>query len=109
MYGRETHVETVNIMAKTYRIRLSYQDPYIASRSEKARILETSMPLNQAYKKLLELYNDKYEGDRPYAQNWGLAVIQSAPFISGAVRTFSDGTRMFDWDGRVYSIEEENE
>lgn len=93
----------------TYSIKLTYQNPYIGSRNGGNKTLESGLTLKEAYQKLLDLYNDKYSDERPYAPNWGLAVIQSRPYAFGAVPTFSDGTRSFDWDSRVYSIEEENE
>ncbi len=93
----------------TYCIKLTFQNPYIGSRHGGNATLYTGLPLKEAYKKLLELYNDKYECERPYASNWGLAVIQSKPFAFGAVPTFRDKTRSFDWDSRSYSIEIEDE
>lgn len=72
-------------------------------------IIESGLSLKEAQSRLLAIYNEKYDGDRPYAHNWGLAVIQSKPFVFGAVPTFKDGTRSFDWDSRSYSIEIEDE
>ena len=89
----------------TYKIELKYQNPYIGQRNGGNITLATGLSLKQAQKLLLDLYNEKYEGERPYAPNWGLAVIQSQPFCFGARPTFNDGTRVFDWDIRTYSIE----
>lgn len=72
-------------------------------------IIESGLSLKEAQSKLLDLYNEKYENERPFASNWGLAVIQSKPFADGAVSTFQDGTRSFDWDSRNYSIQIEDE
>lgn len=72
-------------------------------------IIESGLSLKEAQSRLLAIYNEKYDGDRPYARNWGLAVIQSKPFVFGAVPTFKDGTRSFDWDSRSYSIEIEED
>ena len=96
-----------NIMASTYKITLTFQNPYIGQRNGGNATLSTGLTLRQAQKELLDLYNEKYEGERPHAPNWGLAVIQSQPYCFGARPTFSDGTRSFDWDSRSYSIEPE--
>lgn len=91
----------------TYSIKLKFQNPYIGSRNGGNRTLYKGLSLKEAQSRLLSLYNEKYEGERPYARNWGLAVIQSKPYVFGAVSTFGDGTRSFDWDSRSYSIEAE--
>lgn len=94
----------------TYSIELKFQNPYIGSRNGSGnRSLYTGLSLKDAQSKLLAIYNEKYDGERPYARNWGLAVIQSKPFVFGAVPTFKDGTRSFDWDSRSYSIEIEED
>lgn len=93
----------------TYSIELKFQNPYISSRNGGDKTLFTGLSLKEAHKKLLDLYNEKYDCERPYAPNWGLAVVQSKPFAFGAVPTFQDGTRSFDWDSRSYSIEIEDE
>ena len=94
----------------TYRITLTFQNPYIAKRNGGNSVICDGLTLKDAQKKLLSMYNQKYEGLRPYAPNWGLAVIQSAPYAFGARPTFADDTRSFDWDSRAYAIEiEENE
>lgn len=71
--------------------------------------LEKSLTLPEAKKHLLEMYNEKFMDERPYAENWGIAVIQSQNHVHGAYRTFRDGTRSFSWDSRTFSIEEEIE
>lgn len=63
--------------------------------------------LVDAKKELLRMYNDMYDGERPHACNWGMAVIHSAANVYGASPTYRDGTRSFSYDGRRYSIEEE--
>lgn len=94
---------------KTYKIELRFQNPYIGSRNGGNKTIESGLTLPESQKKLLDLYNEKYDGERPFALNWGLAVIQSKPFIFGANKSNSDGTRSFDWDSRLYIIEPENE
>lgn len=69
--------------------------------------LVSNLTIEQARESLLFLYNEKYSCERHYARNWGLAVIQSRKSAFGASPTFRDGTRSFDFDGRVYKIEEE--
>lgn len=90
-----------NIVAET--------NPYLANRlaefNGKCRIVKAeNLTLKEAQKELLGMYNEMFEDERPYANNWGLAVIQSRGH-DGASRTFSDGTRVFDYDSRRYSIE----
>lgn len=93
-----------NIVAET--------NQYIANRlsefNGKCRVVKYSgLTLKEAQKELIDLYNELYDGERPFARNWGLAVIQSHRFVDGAFPTHSDGTRTFEYDGRRYSIEEE--
>ena len=87
-------------------------NPYIASRSYngKTRVVVKRgfYSLDEANKALLSLYNEKYDGERPYASNWGIAVIQSNKFAFGANKTFMDGTRSFDYDSRVFQTEVES-
>ena len=96
-------------MATTYKIQLTFQNPYIAQRNGGNATLSTGLSLKEAPTELLNLYNEKYEIERPHASNWGLAVIQSKPYCFGARPTWSDGTRCFDWDSRTYSIELEED
>lgn len=93
---------------KTYCIRVKYQNVYIAQRFDGDNILSSGLTLKEAYKKLLDLYNEKYEGERPFAPNWNIAVCQSKKHVFGALPTYKDGTRAFEWDSRTYIIEEEN-
>lgn len=98
---------------KTYSI-IAETNPYIAQRDARFNgrtrvVLESGLTLKEAYKELLDMYNRMFECERPYAANWGLAVIQSAPCLFGACKTFQDGTRTFDYDSRTYTIEEEME
>lgn len=97
----------------TFKI-IAQTNGYIANRDSNFNgntevIIESGLSLKEAQSKLLDLYNEKYESERPFASNWGLAVIQSKPFADGAVPTFQDGTRSFDWDSRSYSIQIEDE
>lgn len=70
-------------------------------------VIENNISLSQARKSLLDMYNDRFSDERPYASNWGMAVIQSAKHTDGANPTRSDGARSFEYDSRAFSIEEE--
>ena len=98
---------------KTYRITCS-TDGYYAARNAKfdgktSYEVIGGLTLKQAQRKLLDLYNEQYDGERPYAPNWGLAVIQSSPYMRGAGETRRDGTRAFGYDVYTYEIEEVGE
>lgn len=98
---------------KTYRI-IARTNAYIAQRDSMFNgntevALENNLSLSQARKSLLDMYNDRFSDERPYANNWGMAVIQSAKHTDGASATDSDGTRSFEYDSRIFSIEEELE
>lgn len=93
---------------KTYKITLTFSNPYIGSRNGGNRTLSDKLSLHQAYKELLDMYNEKFGCERSYASNWGIAVLQSRRFADGACETFPDGTRCFSWDSRTFQIEEEN-
>lgn len=90
-----------------YKIVRVHTNPYIAScRGEKIRTtLFDMLTKKDAYEKMLDIYNDKFSDDRPYADTWYKAVCQSRRFIDGANRTYSDGTRTIYWDSRIYVME----
>lgn len=69
-------------------------------------IIEKDLTLKVAYKKLLDMFNSDYEDKGWYAENWGIAVNISNRKASP---TFSDGTRMYEYDSRYYKIEEQEE
>lgn len=81
-------------------------DPRFKGKRE--AIIESNLSLPKARKLLLEMYNEIVGCARPYAPNWGLAVIQSKPYNDGALPTFQDGTRAFGYDVYSYSIEVED-
>lgn len=98
---------------KTYKITAE-TNGYIAGRDTMFNgktevVLHRGMTLKESYKELLEMYNYYYEGERPYACNWGMAVIHSKKKVFGANDTYRDGTRSFTWDSRTFRIEEEIE
>lgn len=97
----------------TYKI-VAKTDGYTANRKalfngKTEVVIGSNLPLKDAQVELLKLYNQLYDCERPYAPNWGMAVIQSKPHAFGALPTFQDGTRSFDWDSIGYSIEAEDE
>ena len=97
----------------TYRI-IGKTNGYIVNRDSNFKgrteiVIESNLSLKEAQSQLLDMYNEKYGDERPFASNWGMAVIQSKPFVFGATPTFGDGTRSFDWDSRSYSIELEED
>jgi len=67
--------------------------------------LNTGLSLREAQKMLLSMYNKDYQDERPYCNNWGLAVIQSNRYGVGAYNTC--GSRCYEYDSRVYTIEED--
>lgn len=69
-------------------------------------IIEKDLTLKEAYKKLLDMFNSDYEDEGWHAKNWGIAVNISRQKASP---TCSDGTRMYEYDGRYYKIEEQEE
>lgn len=96
---------------KTYSI-IGRTNSYIAQRDAtfKGRttiVIEEGLSLRDAQKELLSMYNRDYEDERSYCSNWGLAVIQSNRYGVGAYNTC--GSRCYEYDSRVYSIEEDEE
>lgn len=96
---------------RTYSLKAS-TNGYIAKRDArfdgKTEItIESGLSLNDARKKLLALFNECFCDELPYVGNWGLAVMLTSGRAFGATKTFSDGTRSFDYDGRRFFIEVE--
>lgn len=67
-------------------------------------ILRLGLELKEAQSILLDMFNEYHERD---CRNWGMAVIATKDRAFGAYRTCPNGTRRFDWDSRVFEIEEE--
>ena len=93
----------------TYKITLTFTNPYIGSRYGGNKVLETGLTLQKAYNSLLDLYCQHHGDDRGYPETWEEAVEKSHGFFEGAYPTREDGTRRFDWDSRIFEIEEEEE
>lgn len=98
-------------MEKTYKI-IAHTDGYTAARDARFNgksevVVASNLTLKEARERLLEMFNDDYEC---YCPNWGIAVNMRRNKVFGAATTFRDGTRAYEYDGRRYSIEiEENE
>lgn len=97
-------------MEKTYKI-MAHTESYLANRDSMFGgkcdvVLESGMTLKEAQKSLLDLFNRMYDGEY-YAANWGMAVILTKNRAFSATRTYGDGTRSFEYDGRRFFIEEE--
>lgn len=90
-----------------YKIVKIYQNPYIASRIGDKPIANLFVMLTkeQAYERMLDIYNDKFSDERPYASTWSQAVRQSWKSIDGANKTYSNGTRSIYWDSRIYYMQ----
>ena len=67
-------------------------------------IIADNLTLKEAQRKLLSMFNDCYELG---CSNWGMAVIATKSRDFCAYKTHDDGTRCFEYDGRTFSIEEE--
>lgn len=104
MKATKTNGKRYSIVAETN----GYLANRLAEFNGKCKVIkESGLTLVDAKKELLRMYNDMYDGERPHACNWGMAVIHSAANVYGASPTYRDGTRSFSYDGRRYSIEEE--
>jgi len=84
---------------KTYKINLVFTDPYIGSRNGGNKTIAENLSLNEAKKRLLELFNEKTEY---YALSWAEAKRKTKRFIECATGTQSK--QMFSFDGRIYKI-----
>lgn len=97
-------------MEKIYKIQattngwIASRDPMFNGKCEVT--LEGGLTLKEAQRRLLDLFNRMYEGEY-YAHNWGMAVLLTRDRVFSASPTYADGTRMFDYDSRRFSIEEE--
>ena len=69
-------------------------------------VIADNLTLKVAQKRLLSMFNECYELD---CSNWGAAVMARSRRVFCAYPTRDDGTRCFDYDGRTFSIEEEEE
>lgn len=93
-------------MEKNYKI-VGRTNGWIASRdihfNGKTEItIESNLTLREAQKKLLDFFNEDYD---TYYQNWGLVRCNHHDESS----SHPDGTRLYEYDSRYYSIEEDDE
>ena len=96
-------------MEKKFRI-VGITDDWIAKRDTQFNgktmiIVAGNLTLKEAQRKLLSMFNDCYELG---CSNWGMAVIATKSRDFCAYPTHEDGTRSFDYDGRTFSIKEED-
>ena len=95
-------------MEKTFKI-IGRTNGWIAARDSQFKgkteiVIADNLTLKEAQRKLLSMFNKCYELD---CKNWGMAVIATRNRAEGAYKTTYYGTRFFDYDGRFFSIEEE--
>lgn len=95
-------------MEKKFRI-VGITDGWIANRDTQFNgkteiIVAGNLTLKEAQRKLLSMFNKCYELG---CSNWGAAVMARRHCVFCAYPTRDDGTRCFEYDGRTFSIEEE--
>ena len=95
-------------MEKTFKI-IGRTNGWIAARDSQFNgkteiVVADNLTLKEAQRKLLSMFNDCYELG---CSNWGMAVIATKSRDFCAYQTHDDGTRCFEYDGRTFSIEEE--
>ena len=95
-------------MEKKFRI-VGITDGWIAAKDSQFNgkteiVIVDNLTLKEAQRKLLSMFNECYELG---CSNWGMAVIATKSRVFCAYKTHDDGTRCFDYDGRTFSIEEE--
>lgn len=91
---------------KTYKI-IGRTNGWIAQRDSlfngKTHItIESGMTLKEAQSKLIDFFNEYFES---YEHNWGL-IRCHYPNVTWSC---SDGTRGYEYDSRIFEIEEETE
>ena len=95
-------------MEKKYRI-IGKTNGWIAARDSQFKgkteiVIADNLTLKEAQKRLLSMFNECYELG---CSNWGAAVMARKHRVFCAYPTRDDGTRCFEYDGRTFSIEEE--
>ena len=96
-------------MEQTFKI-VGRTNSWIAERDSQFKgkteiIIADNLTLKEAQRKLLSMLNECYELG---CSNWGAAVIATKSRGFCAYPTHEDGTRCFEYDGRTFSIEEED-
>lgn len=84
---------------KTYRIVLTFLNPYIGQRNGGNRKISEGLSLATAQKELLDLFNERFEG---YASTWDEAkeLTKERIFSAGG----SGAESYFEWDSRRFAI-----
>lgn len=88
---------------KTYKIQLTFSNPYIGSRNGGNRPLKEGLSFKEAKEELLNLFNEKC--DEGYAITWNEAkrLTKDRVFSAGGKGAKS----YFEYDASKYSIQEE--
>lgn len=71
-------------------------------KNEKEEVIGNNLELKEAYKILLDKFNELYADERGYSDSWNTAIAKSRKRVFGAYKTLSDKTRAFDYDGTDY-------
>jgi hypothetical protein len=87
---------------KTYKITLTFTNPYIGSRNGGNKTLTEGLTLKQAKKELLDLFNRKSEH---FAITWTEAKRKTKNCFDQALG--SGETARFEFDSRIFKIEVE--
>lgn len=75
----------------------------------KEEVIGNNLELKEAYKILLDKFNELYADERGYSDNWNTAIAKSRRRVFGACKTLSDKTRSFDYDGTDYVMIEDDD
>lgn len=75
----------------------------------KEEVIGNNLELKEAYKILLDKFNELYADERGYSDNWNTAIAKSRRRVFGAYKTLSDKTRSFDYDGIDYMMVEDDD
>lgn len=91
---------------KTYRI-VGRTNDWIAQRDtifngKTTIVIDKGLSLKEAQKKLIDFFNEDYE---TYGSNWGLIRCH----FPNDTWSNQDGTRGYEYDSRIFEIEEEDE
>ena len=100
-------MRTIN--TKTYSIICSTDDYHASrnakfARNENTYVVASNLSLKEAQKQLLEMFS---EDAGRLVDNWGLAVSNHYKDGLEAYRSYTDGTRAYEFDVYTYKIIEE--
>ena len=78
-------------------------------KNKKEEVIGNNLELKEAYKMLLNKFNELYADERGYSGNWSTAIAKSRRRVFGAYKTLSNKTRSFDYDGVDYVMVEDED